>query len=165
MSFNSMIQQMGRADRKGGQSTFVLFTLKWSEVKDPKKIINRKTKKTYSLSSATNHTSSQFFDSNWPRHINPSSLSAITIVQDDQELDNKSIVGSVVDSDSKANKLNIEDVNLFSRLIITDAIENQLKNKKTCQTSKSDIQNQVNLPDEIFNYIYVVYCRKLFILA
>lgn len=40
-SFDTMIQRMGRAGRKGAQSTFVFFTSKWSIVKDPKEIEER----------------------------------------------------------------------------------------------------------------------------
>lgn len=166
LSFDSMIQQMGRAGRKGGQSTFILFTPKWSEVKDPKEIANRKSGKTESSSSATSHASSQFSDSNRPKHLNPSPLSAVTTAQDDHESDTESVVGSVVDSvGSETDGFDMEDADLFSRLIITDADENQLKKKKARQTSKSDAQKRANLPDEIFNYIHVARCRRLFALA
>lgn len=36
--FDSIIQQMGRAGRKGGQAFFLLFTPKWSKIKDPKEV-------------------------------------------------------------------------------------------------------------------------------
>lgn len=36
-----MVQRMGRAGRKGGASTFVLFTPKWTRLKDPDKIERR----------------------------------------------------------------------------------------------------------------------------
>ena len=156
---------MGQAGKKDGQSTFVLFTPKWSEVIDPKEIANREAKKTHNLSSATSHASSQFSDSNWPRHLDPSPLSAVTTAQDDHESDTESVVGSVVDSGFEADGLDMKDADLFSRLIITDADENQLKKKKARQTSKSDAQKRANLPDEIFNYLHMARCRRLFALA
>lgn len=48
MSFDSIIQQIRRAARKSGQSTFIFFTPKWSEIKDPKEISSCEAKKTHS---------------------------------------------------------------------------------------------------------------------
>lgn len=39
--FDLMIQRMGRDGKKGGASTFVLFTPKWTRLKDPDKIEKR----------------------------------------------------------------------------------------------------------------------------
>lgn len=33
-----MIQRMGRVGRKGDQATFILFTPKWTQVKDAKEV-------------------------------------------------------------------------------------------------------------------------------
>lgn len=41
LSFNSIIQQMGWARRKGGQATFVLLTPKWTQIKDQEEIEKR----------------------------------------------------------------------------------------------------------------------------
>lgn len=49
-------------------------------------------------------------------------------------------MGLVVDFGFKADNLDIEDANLFSRFIITNADKNQLNKKKVCQTSELDIQ-------------------------
>lgn len=73
-------------------------------------------------------------------------------------------MGPIIDSNSESNRLDIEDVDMFSRLIIINADENQLKKKKARQISKSDVQKQANLSDEIFNYIHMIYCRMLYIL-
>lgn len=35
LSFDSMIKHLGKARRKDGQSTFILFTLKWTQVQSP----------------------------------------------------------------------------------------------------------------------------------
>lgn len=48
-------------------------------------------------------------------------------------------MSSVVDSTSEVDRLDIEDANLFLKLIITDADENQLKKKKAYQISKSNV--------------------------
>lgn len=44
LSFDSMIQQMSRVRRKEGQAFFLLFTTKWSKIKDPKKVEKRRLK-------------------------------------------------------------------------------------------------------------------------
>lgn len=41
-----MIQQLERTGQKGGQSTFILFTPKWSQIKDPKKIKDKIVRRT-----------------------------------------------------------------------------------------------------------------------
>lgn len=45
LSFDLLIQKMGRAGKKGGDSTFVFFIPKWSRIKDPAEIENRQLKK------------------------------------------------------------------------------------------------------------------------
>ena len=45
ITFDAMIQQLGRVGRKGRQSTFILFILKGSQIKDPKEIEDRIAKK------------------------------------------------------------------------------------------------------------------------
>lgn len=60
----------------------------------------------------------------------------------------------------------MEDANLISKLIIIiDADENQLKKQKTYQTNILHIYKQANLVEKIFNYIEIVYYRRLFTLA
>lgn len=55
---------MRQAGKKNGQSTFIIFTPKYSKIKDHKKIVNCKAKKAYSLLSITNYMSFQFSDNN-----------------------------------------------------------------------------------------------------
>ena len=65
-SFDTMIQRMGQADRKGALSTFVFFTPKWSMIKDLKEIEKRlenQSKKAISLIIAN----AQLSDSNRPK--------------------------------------------------------------------------------------------------
>lgn len=104
---------------------FIFFPLKWSEVKDLKEITKRKSRNIESPLSATSHTSSRFFDNNWPKHLNPSSLNAITTTQNEHKSDTKLVVGSVVDSiSSEINRFDMEDTDLFFRFIIIDIDEN-----------------------------------------
>ena len=133
---------MGRAGRKGSQSTFVLFTPKWSEVKDPKEIDKHRATKNHRSSSTASHASSQLSDSNRPKHSHPSPLSQMTTARDTNGSDTESAAGSVASSvaDFEADGFDLEDADLFSGLIITDADENQLKKKKARQASKSDVK-------------------------
>lgn len=82
-------------------------------------------------------TSSQLSYSNRPRNWNLNPLSGVTTAQDDHELDTESVVDSV---GSKAYRFDMEDVDLFSSLIIIDANDNQLKKKKVRHTNKLDAQ-------------------------
>lgn len=150
---------MGQASRKIDKSTFLFFIPKWSDVKDPKEITSHKAKKTHSLSSAICHASFHFADSIQPRHLNPSLLGAVITAQDNHESNTKSVMNLVVDSSFEVNR------DLFSKLIITDADENKLTILKARQINNSDAQKRANLPNEIFNYIYLVYCKNLFALA
>ena len=38
ITFDAMIQRLERPGRKGGQAIFILFTPKWSQIRDPKEI-------------------------------------------------------------------------------------------------------------------------------
>lgn len=156
MTFDSMIQRMGRAGRKGGQSTFVLFTPKWSAIKDQKEIKERKAKKSNTVKPN--------------KSIQPASpLCQVpnASAEEDEESDNESVAGSTAGSvaDSEAKTFDMEDADLFGKLIITDADENQQKRKKQRQSSKTDAQKRARLPNEIFDYIHVAGCRRLFSLA
>lgn len=150
-----MIQRMGRAGRKGGQSTFVLFTPKWSAIKDQKEIEERKTKKSNTVkpNNATQQASPLCQVSN--------------ATQEDEGSDNEWVAESTACSvaDSEAEAFDIEDANLFGELIITDADKSQQKRKKQRQSSKTDAPKRARLPDELFDYIHVAGCRRLFSLA
>lgn len=161
MSFDSMIQCMGRAGRKEAQSTFVLFTPNWSKVIDANEIEIQKSKKDNTSRSA------QLSDSNRPVAQQASLLCLVSNAQEEDESDVDSITGLQADSFtySEAEGYDIEDADLFSGFFITDADENHLKKKKQCHVSKMDAQKRAKLPDEIFDYIHVARCRRLFSLA
>lgn len=149
MTFDSIIQCMGRAGKKGGQSTFVLFTLKWSAIKDQKEIKEQKGKKsnTVKLNKSIQQASPLCQVPNAP-------------AEEDEESDNESVAGSTAGSvaDSKAEAFDMEDANLFGELVITDVDKNQQKRKKQQQSSKTNAQKRARLPNEIFDYIHVAGC-------
>ena len=63
LSFDSMIQRMGRAGSKSGASAFILLTPKWTRIKDPDEIENRKNDTTSTSANA------QLLDSNRPKAL------------------------------------------------------------------------------------------------
>lgn len=161
MSFDSMIQRMGRAGRKGAQSTFVLFTPRWSEVKDANEMETRKSKKENTSKSA------QLSDNNRPLAQQASPLCQVSNAQEEDGSDADSIAGLEADffAYSEAERFDIEDADLFLGLFITDADENHLKKKKQRHASKTDAQKRAKLLDENFVYIHVARYRRLFSLA
>ena len=60
--FDSMIQQIGRAGKKRGKTTFLLFTPKWAKIKDQKEVKKQKSKN-FKDSTIAN---AQLSDKNWP---------------------------------------------------------------------------------------------------
>lgn len=65
LSFDSMMQRMRCAGSDGGQSTFVLFTPKWSKAKDQKEIEKRLVNEAASFTRAI----AQLSDSNRPEAL------------------------------------------------------------------------------------------------
>ena len=153
MSFDSMIQQMGRARRKASQlAVFILMIAKWTQVKDEKEIQDRIAKRTDAA-----NASSLLSDSNRPKSkvVRPSPLSCKTNASDLS--DSGSVMGSDIDD-------NFEDPatsQLFA-LFTTDAEEETQTKKTKKRTSASDAEKRVKLPDEIFNYIHITKCQNSF---
>lgn len=115
-----MIQFISRAKKKSGQSIFVLFTSKWSVIKDPKKIVEQKIKKsnTKKSNNATQQASLLCQVSN--------------ATEKDEKLDNELVARSTVCliANFKAKAFDIKDANLFGEFIITNADKSQQKRKK-----------------------------------
>lgn len=74
ISFDTMIQRMGRASRKGGQSTFICFSPKWTKIKDPDEIETRP-------KSHTVGSSSQPSNANRPNDHDQSPLSQMVTAE------------------------------------------------------------------------------------
>lgn len=157
ITFDAMIQRLGRAGRKGGLSTFVLITPKWCQVKDPDEIENRVSKTTTAVN---NH--SRLSDTNCPKRKSP--LTQVSLPQPTNISDN----GSVVESDAEEEDLEhrtINDQDLLLAVLATEVeTEKQSRSAKN-RANKSDLQKWANLPNEIFDYIHVAPCRRLFSLA
>lgn len=155
ITFDAMDQRLGRAGRKGGQSIFILFTPKWTQVKDPKEIEERNSQKIVDPS-----TNIQLSNTNRPKRSSPLVQITLPDTVSDTESIADSNAGVEVDAEGEIN-----DSNLLSALL---AIEGETEKKKKSakqQANKTDIQKRANLSDEIFNYIHNAPCRRLFSLA
>ena len=120
MSFDSMIQRMGRAGRQAGQqAVFILMTPKWTQVKDEKELQDWIAARTDAA-----NASSLFLDLNrlkikgW----RPSPLSCETNAEGSS--DTKSLASSDVDED-----FNDSGTNKLFALFITEAEEKSLAKK------------------------------------
>lgn len=115
-----MIQRLGRARRKDGQSTFIFFTPKCVQVQSLDEI----SKRSSTAKSSSSGLKSQLSNSNQLKHN--SSLIQIASAKD-QISDTKSIADSIVRFDFDNNKCNMNDFELLSAFI---AIEAEIKAKK-----------------------------------
>ena len=154
LSFDSMIQRMGRAERKGGASSFILLTPRWTRIKVPEEIEKRVNGTPSSISA-----NAQLSDSNRPKALPKTSpLSQVLNAEDDLS-DAESIAGSEADFEYD------EEANLFSGILASDADQDRRERKKELRTSQTNATKRSRLPNEIFDYIHVARCRRLFSLA
>lgn len=153
LSFDSMIQQMGRAGRKGEASVFILFTPKWTKIKDPDEIEKR-----INGTSSSTFANAQLSNSN--RSKPPSKVSPLSQVVNANEgdlSDSESIASSEADLDID------KGVDLFD--LATDVDQDRSQRKKEKKTSQTDVAKCAKLPNKIFDYIHIARCRKLLSLA
>lgn len=113
LSFDSMIQRMGRAGRKENcQASFVLFTPKWTEVTGPEEIEKRIKSRTEAV-----NANAQLSDANRPKQNKRSRLNQETNTSDLS--DNE----SVANSDLKDKYTDLATNELFN-LLTTKAEDN-----------------------------------------
>lgn len=156
ISFDTIIQRMGRAGRKGGQSTFICFSPKWTKIKDPDEIETRA--KSHTVSS-----SSQSSNANRPNDHDQSPLSQTVTAESLPDI--PSDTESAADSENEEFGTNAsEDHNLVASLLGIGGEESKRQSRKR-SSNKTDAEKRRNLPDEIFEYIHVARCRRLFSLV
>lgn len=146
LSFDSMIQQMSRAGRKGRASVFILFIPKWTKIKNPDEI-----EKCINGTSSSISANAQLSNSNCPKL--PSKVSPLSQVVNANEGDlsnSESIAGSKADFNFDG------EVNLFDRAM--DADQDRSREKKKKKTSQTDAAKRAKLSNEIFDYIHVAHC-------
>lgn len=149
VSFDSMIQRMRRAGRDGGQSTFVLLTPKWSMVKSQKEIEKRLVNEAASVTRAK----AQLSDSNRPK------ASAKADHEDTSDMESSLTGSEATDSDLS------DDVDPMATLLATEAEASLEKRKKARLSRKNHLSKRAKIPDDIFDYINIARCRRLFSLA
>lgn len=151
--FDSMIQRMGRGGRKGRASAFILLTPKWTRIKDPDEIEKRMNNTIFILANA------QLSDSNRPKALPKTSLLSQVVNTKDELSDSESVAKSECDFELD------EEADLFSGILASNADQNRRQRKKEVKANQTDVEKRAKLPNEIFDYIYVARCQRLFSLA
>lgn len=126
-----MIQRIGRASRKGGDSMFVFFISKWSKIKNLIEIKKRQLKKSKNLSVLAVETrNTQLLNNNYLKALKASFLSQVFNAKSKEDiLDSESI------PESKADLDNIDNDDLMATFLATDVEDFYKKAKKDKQTS------------------------------
>ena len=140
---------MGRARQKGRASVFILFTPKWTKIKDPNKIEKRKARALFFTL-----VNAQLSDSN---RLKASLLSQIVNAKNsfyDLEWTAGFDAGFNVEFD--------ENADLFLGVLATEVDQDQKQKKKKLKASQTDAFKRGKLSNEIFYYIYAARCQKLF---
>ena len=152
MSFDSMIQRMGRAGRKRKQATFVLFTPKWTQVKDLTEVEKQ-------LAKCVKTNNSQLSNLNRPKIMAKQSPLGHQVKSAEDQSDLESAAGSDFDEfDDLATTA-------FLDLLATKAKKDSRVKKSKKRVSRSNAEKRAKLLDEIFDYIHAANCRRLFSLA
>lgn len=152
MNFDSIIQCMRRTGRKKRQATFVLFTPKETQVKNPTEIEKQLTKRVKT-------TNSQLSNLNRPQSIAKQS----PFGQQVESAENHSDLESA--TSSEFNGFDNPETTIFLDLLTTKANENSQVKKRKNHASKSNAEKRAKLFNEIFDYIYAAKCWRLFSLA
>ena len=146
ITIDAMIQRLGRAGRDCKQSIFMLITPKWTNIKDPKELEQRQNKNAAPQLSNDNrpkaHPLSHFVDAN--------SIS-------DTE--------SVAESEAESDDGDVDETDLLSTLLATESEAQKKQRSAKKRTSKNDAAKRASLPNDIFDYIHVAPCRRLYSLA
>ena len=147
---------MGRAGRKSQQAAFILFTPKWTQIKDSAEIEKRLAKRS-NIANGNSHLS----DLNRPKGTKQSPLGQEVDIEDLS--DGESVASS--EYRKAEDEFNDPATNQLFDILSTEAeVESQTKKKKK-QVSKGDVEKRANLLDEIFDYIHTAKYRRLFSLA
>lgn len=154
--FDSMIQQMGHVKRKKGKATFYLFIPKWSKIIDQKEIEEQKLKNSKDRTTAN----AQLSDKNPPISKMNQKLNV-----NDNVTNADSDTSSKADSEANLDLENTDEADLISRLLATEANKSRISKKKEYKSNMSDAAKGVNLFNEMFEYIYIAQCQRLYFLA
>ena len=148
--FDSMIQRMRRAGKKGRASAFILLTPKQTRSKDSNNIEKRRNDITSTSANA------QLSDSNRPKAFPKTSSLSQLINVEDKLSDLEAVAKSEGDFELD------EEADLFSGMLASDADQNQKQRKKELKANEIDDAKRAKPPNQIFDYIHVARYRRLF---
>ena len=129
-----MIQQMGHIGKKEGKTIFLLFTPKWSKIKDQKEVEESKSKNSKDITTIN----AQLSDKNWPisrmnqvLNTNDNVTNANSNTGSEASLEAGSETG--IEADSNLDDIN--EVDLVSRVLTTKANKSQIRKKKSIKAT------------------------------
>lgn len=138
LSFDTLIQRIGRVGKIGVLSTFVLFLPTWMQIDNQVKI----ERQFLTALNGTKTAASLLLDSNQPRALKPNPLSQVVDATKDV-LDSELVAKSEAEFDFDS------DVD-FPSLLATDADENQLDAKQKFLASRTNAEKRAKLLNKIF---------------
>ena len=128
ISFDAMIQRMGRAVKKEDNTMFVFLMAKWTKIEDPKELEDRVAKRGRSARSHAHKLS----DTNQPKLMhNPNPLNQ-AVIADDGFSDVESCIGDSNDEFDQGNN------DIFTDLLNTKVNDGSYNRKSKKQISKFD---------------------------
>lgn len=133
MTFDLMIQQMSRGERRGRASVFILFTLKWTKMKDPAEI-----EKHINGTSSNILANAQLLNSNYSKL--PSKISLLNqVINANNDLNKlESIAGSKTDIDFDKGS------DIFLGTLVTDAKQDCFKKKNKSKPARPMLPSMLN---------------------
>lgn len=146
ISFDSIIQRMGRAGRKRIQAMFILFTPKWTQVTGPEEVEERIKKRTDPI-----NANALLSDTNWPKGNKRSRLNQEVTASNLS--DNESVANS-----EPPDEFTDSSTDQLFELLNTKAETDSRSQKARKQASKSNAAKRANLPDKMFDYIHTAKC-------
>lgn len=163
LSYDAMIQRMGCAGRKSVASTFVLLSPKWTMIKDPQEIEQRLSRRKCQCG-YRGIFSAQLSASNRPTAVAKTSpLTQVASAEDDVP-DTDSVAFTEASGAEYEYDLDVEE-DFLANVFATEAEERHTKHRIAKMRASADASTRANIPDEIFDYIHVARCRRLFSLA
>ena len=138
----------------------MLFTPKWSKIKDLKEIEKEKSKN----SKDTTFANTQLLDKNKPISKMNQVLNA------NKDFSNASSeAGSEADLEARLKAdfdfNNNDKANLVSGILVTEANKSRTNKNKECKSNKFDAVKQANISNKIFKYIHITQCQRFYFLA
>lgn len=151
---------MGRARKKKAPSIFVLFTPKWTKIEvDSNKFEQQLALMNFSFTGVAADAKATLQALRSRAIVKPSLLSQV--IDADKNISNSEFVAKSEGGSKAVFDFNNAD-DLISSLMVIETDENQTKIIKKSQTCRINAQKQEKLAHEIFVYIHIAWCQRLF---